>query len=94
MKINKEKGLMERFKNIPVFIWIILAGVAILSYNFDLGIIVIVTGVFIWVYSLGKTDKPKNKKKKKKLSKNSFKMNQNKVTINGKTQVKPKNTKK
>ncbi|NLB20413.1 MAG: hypothetical protein GX829_06225 [Clostridium sp.] len=92
MKINKEKGLMERFKNIPVFIWIILAGVAILSYNFDLGIIVIVTGVFIWVYSLGKTGKPK--KKKKKLSKSSFKMNQNKVTINGKTQVKPKNNKK
>lgn len=75
-------------KNYPLYIWVILVGVALLAYNFDLGIIVMVTGVFIWVYNRNKTDQ--KKKKKKSFDKSIFKMNSSKVTYNGKSQEKNK----
>ncbi len=83
---------MEKIKSIPVYIWIILAGVAILYFNFDLGIVVMVSGVFVWIYS-GEKER-KAKRKKRKINKSKFKMNQKKVMINGKPQEKPKKNKK
>ncbi len=75
-------------KNYPLHIWVIIAGIVLLPFQFDLGIVVIVTGVFTWVYNHKKTDK-----KKKKFNKNSFKMNSSTVTRNGKS-LSSKNTKR
>lgn len=74
-------------KKIALHFWVMLAGAILISVNFDLGIIVFVSGVFIWIYNRSKSPKnTKNTKKKKKINKDMFKMNSRKVTYNGKTQ--------
>ncbi len=93
--VNNKQGAKPKWmktildvKHYPMQVWVILAGVALTYYNFDLGIVVMVTGVFIWVYN-----RSKSPIKKKKFNKNMFKMNNSQVTFNGKTQDK-KNMKK
>lgn len=88
--MNKN-DVLSKVKNLPFHIWIMLAGLIVGFINFDFGVILFVTGIFIWVYNRGKSDQTKSKKK---LNKNSFKINTNKVIINGKVQDKPKNKKK
>lgn len=93
---NKEKKTQKwvetimNVKNYPPYIWVLLAGVLALAYNFDFGIIIIVTGVFIGIYN---RNKPEKNKKKKSFNKSMFTMNSKKVTYNGKVQEQKKKKK-